>query len=137
MSNNLFREARENGLTSAKTEPRAAKAWYEDGRIFIEFKDGTRLDFPVSQLQGLRDGTPAQLAAVEITPTGSGLHWAELDADLSIPNLVMGLFGSATWMQELGRKGGLSTSDKKKAAAQINGKLGGRPKHHIHTEDCT
>jgi Protein of unknown function (DUF2442) len=134
MSNNLFREARENGLASAKTEPRAAKAWYEDGRIFIEFKDGTRLDFPVSQLQGLSSGTPAQLAAVEITPSGAGLHWEELDADLSVSNLVMGLFGSAVWMQELGRKGGSSTSDKKKAAAKTNGKLGGRPKHNIHKE---
>jgi hypothetical protein len=123
-----FHQARQAGAEAAAKEPRAVRAWYADSRIHIELADGTILGFLACELQGLADATPAQLAAVEITPTGSGLHWADLDADLGVAGLVVGLFGSATWMKALGSLGGKSTSPAKIAAAKLNGKLGGRPK---------
>ena len=59
---------------------------------------------------------------------GYGLHWEKLDADLSIPALIVGIFGSKAWMQELARRGGASTSPAKAAAARANGAKGGRPR---------
>ena len=44
-------------------------------------------------------------------PTGSALHWENLDADLGVPQLVSGLFGSKAWMTELGRHGGQSKDE--------------------------
>jgi len=55
------------------------------------------------------------------------LHWEHLDADLSVPRLVMGIFGSGAWMRELGRKGGSASSAAKRKAARANGRKGGRP----------
>jgi hypothetical protein len=76
----------------------------------------------------LEDATPRQLAEVEVTPSGYGLHWESLDVDLGVPELVAGLFGSKAWMSELGRQGGKSKSAAKAQASRDNGKSGGRPR---------
>jgi hypothetical protein len=52
--------------------------------------------------EGLDKATTAQLAAVEISPSGLGLHWPKLDADLYVPALLEGVFGSPRWMAKLG-----------------------------------
>ena len=122
--------ARAAGTPLAETEPRAVKAWYaaDSGRVFIELTNGVMMGFPYQLLQGLAKGTPEQLSNVEITPTGSALHWESLDADLGVPQLVSGLFGSKAWMTELGRHGGKSKSEAKAQASRDNGKRGGRPR---------
>jgi hypothetical protein len=42
--------------------------------------------------------------------------------------LLLGIFGSKVWINEVAAKGGHSTSEKKKAASRANGKKGGRPR---------
>jgi hypothetical protein len=42
-----------------------------------------------------------ELAYIEITPSGLGLHWPKLDADLYLPSLMEGIFGSPRWMDNL------------------------------------
>ena len=84
--------------------------------------------FPVDMAQGLVGASDTELSDVEVLGSGFGLHWEKLDADLSIPSLVVGLFGSQAWMRELARRGGASTSAKKAAAARANGGKGGRPR---------
>ena len=125
-----FDRARAAGKDAAETEPRAIKAWYaaDSERVFIELTNGVMMGFPYQLLQGLANGTPEQLAEVEIMPTGSALHWESLDADLGVAQLVSGLFGSKAWMTELGRQGGKSKSPSKAQASRDNGKRGGRPR---------
>ena len=125
-----FDRARAAGKALAETEPRAVKAWYaaDSERVFIELTNGVVMGFPYQLLQGLANGTPEQLAGVEIMPTGSALHWESLDADLGVAQLVSGLFGSKAWMTELGRHGGKSKSLSKAQASRDNGKRGGRPR---------
>ena len=57
--------------------------------------------------------------------TGTGLHWEALDADLSVPGLLAGLFGTRAFMA---RQAGRATSPAKAAAARANGARGGRPR---------
>jgi hypothetical protein len=69
------------------------------------------------------------LSHIEITPSGLGLHWPQLDADLFVPGLIEGVFGSKSWMaREMGAKGGRTRSKAKAEAARANGKRGGRPR---------
>jgi Protein of unknown function (DUF2442) len=122
-------KARKAGAELDAMEPRAVKAWYaaDTERIFIELNTEIVMGFPYRKLQGLGNATPQQLAAVEITPSGYGLHWESLDVDLGVPQLVIGLLGTKAWMSELGRQGGKSTSIAKSQASRDNGKRGGRP----------
>jgi Protein of unknown function (DUF2442) len=100
-------QARQAGEVLDETEPRAVKAWYEmtSARVFIEIKNGIVMGVPYQLLEGLELATPEQLAKVEVTPSGYGLHWEGLDVDLGVPQLVAGIFGTKTWMKELGRLG--------------------------------
>ena len=130
-----FDQARSAGKALAAMEPRAIRAWYADDseRVFMELTNGVIMGFPYQLLQGLENGTPEQLAEVEIMPTGSALHWESLDADLGVSQLVLGLFGSKAWMTELGRQGGKLKSVAKVQASRENGKRGGRPRKTIAT----
>ena len=84
------------------------------------------IGLPYNLLQGLESATPEQIAAVEVTPSGYGLHWESLD--LGVPELIAGVFGTKAWMTELGRLGGQVKSAAKEKAARENGKRGGRPR---------
>jgi hypothetical protein len=81
--------------------------------------------FPARLAQGLESATDDQLAAVEILGDGYGLHWEALDADISIPGLLAGIFGTRAHMARLA---GRATSSAKAAAARANGARGGRPR---------
>ena len=111
-------------------QPRAAKVRYDarKSRLVIEFTNGVILMLPPTLLQGLKSATAAQLAKVELTPLGTGLHWEELDADLSVAQLAAGIFGSKTWMSALARYAGSHTSPRKASSSRQNGKRGGRPR---------
>jgi Protein of unknown function (DUF2442) len=49
----------------------------------------------------LSGATLEDLAGVEVTPSGMGLHWEKLDADLSVPALLKGIYGNSSWMEQL------------------------------------
>lgn len=52
---------------------------------------GVEIKFPVENNPRLRLGTPEQLNNIEISPFG--LHWPDLDEDLSFEGLAKGNFG--------------------------------------------
>lgn len=73
--------------------------------MVIHLKYGAIFSFPAALAQGLSDASPDDLAEVEITPSGTGLHWEKLDADLSIPALLNGIYGNAAWMEQIQDEG--------------------------------
>jgi hypothetical protein len=97
-------------------------------RVVVSLNTGVEVTFPPKLAEGLADAAPADLALVEITPSGLGLHWPKLDADLFVPALLAGAFGSKRWMAaQLGAAGGSARSKAKTRASRTNGRLGGRP----------
>ena len=119
--------ALECGRTARLHEPRAAAARYDrrSERVIVELANGCTFAFPPKLVQGLEAATEEQLSQVEILGAGSGLHWEALDADLSIPGLLAGLFGTKAY---LAQQAGRTTSPAKAAAARANGAKGGRPR---------
>lgn len=115
----------------ALSEPRAAAARYEaaSGRVVVELTNGCTFAFPARALQGLDAARDEDLAQVEVLGSGYGLHWETLDADFTVPGLLMGLFGTRAWMaREQARHAGAARSPAKAAAARENGRKGGRPR---------
>lgn len=98
-------------------------------RIVVRLETGLDIAFLPQDAQGLETASPEQLRQIEITPSGLGLHFPALDADLYLPALLDGYFGSRSWAAaRLGEQGGRKRSDAKAAAARVNGRLGGRPR---------
>jgi len=122
----------------AKT-PTAVAARYDRriGRLVIDLSTGLSIAFKPHDAQGLEEAKPEKLAKIEISPSGFGIHFPDLDADLYLPGLLEGFLGSRRWMaSQLGKTGGRSTSAAKTAASRTNGKQGGRPKKKPHIPDA-
>ncbi|AHJ66353.1 DUF2442 domain-containing protein [Granulibacter bethesdensis] len=95
----------------------------------VTLSNGVEMAIPVDLIEGIADASDHDLAEIELTPAGQGLHWERLDADVLVEGLARGIFGSPTWMAAaLGRSGGSSRSAAKVTAARENGKKGGRPR---------
>ncbi|MGH9599841.1 MAG: DUF2442 domain-containing protein [Bryobacteraceae bacterium] len=113
--------------------PHAVSARYDRriGRVVLSLSTGLDVAFSPRDAEGLANATPAELNAIEISPSGFGIHFPKLDADIYLPALLEGLLGSRKWMaSRLGAQGGRSKSVAKTAAAKRNGRRGGRPRKH-------
>jgi hypothetical protein len=111
--------------------PTAVAAHYDRGRgrVVIQLSTGLEIMFPPRDAQGLEKAKPSELDPIEISPSGLGLHFPKLDADLYLPALLEGVLGSKSWMAaRLGGQGGKARSEAKIAAARSNGRKGGRPR---------
>jgi uncharacterized protein DUF2442 len=129
-----IRRAQQEMQARMAVGPRAVSARYDRrrARIVVGLDNGLELTFPPELAEGLHQATAADLARIEISPTGLGLHWPKLDADLYLPALITGVFGSPRWMaSQMGRKGGRARTTAKIAAARANGRRGGRPRKTV------
>jgi hypothetical protein len=109
--------------------PTAVSAIYDrrSDRVVVRLSSGLDVGFSPHDTQGLETAKPAQLDPIEISPSGLGLHFPKVDADLYLPALLEGVFGSRRWMaarlrQRQDRRG----TTAKSAAGRKNG--GGRPR---------
>jgi hypothetical protein len=123
--------ANKRGEQLQREFPHAVSAQYDraSGKVVVELSSKLTLSFSPQDAQGLENAKPAQLEEIELSPSGFGVHFPELDADLYIPGLLEGFMGSKKWMAaRLGQVGGQSRSRAKKAASRANGLKGGRPR---------
>ena len=124
-------DANARGQKVLANTPTAVAARYDRrvGRVVIALSTGLEIGFKPHDAQGLEAARPAQLAVIEISPSGLGLHFPQLDADLYLPALLQGFLGSRQWMaQAMGKVGGKAVTPQKADAARANGRLGGRPR---------
>lgn len=117
----------ERGRLLRLNEPRATSARYDRrrNRVVVDLTNQCSLAFPPRLVQGLEHASDEHLAHVELLGAGYGLHWEELDVDISVPGLVAGLFGTRSYMA---RHAGQTKSSAKAEAARKNGAKGGRPR---------
>lgn len=79
----------------------ARSACFEEGFIVIAMHSGARIRFLVAENPRLARGTPLQLSNIEISPFG--LHWPDLDEDLSFVGIARGDFGQLSNKKQVQR----------------------------------
>jgi len=75
--------------------PSAIAAWVGPATLWIDLDDGRTLGVPLVWFPRLLDATLDQRAAVRIGYGGEGLHWDDIDEDISVAGLIAGR-GDAT-----------------------------------------
>jgi len=78
----------------------AVKAHFDrlSRRLIIDFHSGVRLEVPAGLVETLDVGSTTQLSEIEISPSGLGLYFPQLDADVLVTGLLQGVMGSPAWM---------------------------------------
>jgi len=70
---------------------KASTASVQEGHIVIRMDSGSEIRFPASVNPRLGKASVAQLNNIEISPYG--IHWPELDEDLSFRGILEGDYG--------------------------------------------
>jgi len=129
-----FEVASQRARDLERSFPQVVAAHYDRkaGRVVMELSSKLIVSFSPHDVEGLEDAKASQMSEVEISPSGFGIHFPAVDADIYVPALLDGILGSKRWMaSRLGQIGGQSRSRAKKAASRTNGRLGGRPKKAV------
>ena len=71
-------------------DPRAKEVNVSSDELSVLLADGRRLSVPLAWFPRLLRATPAQRARFEILGDGQGIHWPDVDEDLSVAGLLRG-----------------------------------------------
>jgi hypothetical protein len=73
------------------SEPLTLRVEFDADTMWLELADGRRLGIPLAYFPRLLRATPEQRAKYIISGGGTGLHWDDLDEDISVAALLMGI----------------------------------------------
>src|SRR5712691_1947935 len=78
--------------SSVATETAAAKnVRVTDRELVVELRDGRVVSVPLAWYPRLAEGSPRERRRWELLGPGIGIHWPDLDEDISIEGLLQGL----------------------------------------------
>jgi hypothetical protein len=90
-------------------EATAQSVSVREDALLVDLADGRTITVPVAWFPRLAHGTPAERAHWRLVGGGEGIHWPELDEDISVESLLAGRRSGETqeslrrWLQR--RKG--------------------------------
>ena len=69
----------------------AVRVWSDDNNLWLLLVDGRQLSIPIVCFQRLKNATSEQILNYNLSGGGLGVHWDELDENLYVPNLLLGI----------------------------------------------
>ncbi|MCY3669429.1 MAG: DUF2442 domain-containing protein [Gemmatimonadetes bacterium] len=79
-------------MSTLTFEARASKIWFDNDNMWLTLSDGRQLSIPLAYFPRLHKATEQQREKYELSGGGTGLHWDEIDEDISVPNLLIGIY---------------------------------------------
>ena len=76
--------------STTSPDPRAQRVQFAQEELIVDLVDGRRVSVPLTWFPRLLHATPAQRNKWELLGDGEGIHWIEIDEDLSIVGLLRG-----------------------------------------------
>ena len=77
-------------LVTKTIEPLASEIWFDDNFMHIRLLDGREVSVPLEWFPKLRDATEEQRKKWRLIGRGVGIHWEELDEDISVEGILKG-----------------------------------------------
>jgi hypothetical protein len=68
----------------------AQKVQVTDEALIVDLSDGRTLSVPIAWFPRLLHGTPEERHHWRLIADGEGIHWPDLDEDISVENLILG-----------------------------------------------
>lgn len=75
--------------TSAPEQPRATSVEIGDDELIAYLEDGRAVHVPLEWFPRLRDATTSQRGDWRLIGHGIGIHWPQLDEDISVRGLLL------------------------------------------------
>jgi hypothetical protein len=76
--------------TAVTSEPLAADVSVTEDEIVAHLTDGRTISVPLAWSWRLSEATPEQRARFRIIGSGEGIHWPDVDEDISIRGMLDG-----------------------------------------------
>ncbi len=77
-------------ISAVKADERVMDVRVDDERLSVDLMDGRTISVPLAWYPRLHDATPEQRRRWELAGGGFGIHWPEIDEDLSTEGLLRG-----------------------------------------------
>jgi hypothetical protein len=84
-----------SALAATAANERFADVRFDDDRLIVNLFDGRTIAVPVAWYPRLERATPDQRRHWRIAGAGYGIHWPDVDEDLSIEGLLRGAAAAA------------------------------------------
>ena len=84
---------------ATETDVRAMQVTIEDSRLVVDLMDGRTIAVPLAWYPRLANATPQQRNHWELAGGGYGIHWPEIDEDLSTEGLLRGAKAPEPWIE--------------------------------------
>ncbi len=78
-------------MSIVATEPRIVGLEITKDAIIAQLADGRAVSVPLAWSWRLMNATPAQRKRFEIIGNGEGIHWPEIDEDISLHGMLHGV----------------------------------------------
>lgn len=66
----------------------ASDVRFDSANMYVHLTDGRKISVALERFAHLRDATPEQREQWEFIGPGIGIHWEEIDEDISVENLL-------------------------------------------------
>jgi len=76
--------------TAAKPEPLATNVEVTEEEIIAQLKDGRTITVPLAWSWRLSEATPEQRNTFRTIGSGEGVHWPDIDEDISVRSMLEG-----------------------------------------------
>lgn len=77
-------------ILTLDSEPLATSVSFSEEAFRVSLDDGRELLIPLTWFPRLLHGTPEQRQHWELIGLGQGIHWPDLDEDISVAGLLAG-----------------------------------------------
>lgn len=77
-------------MTTLTIEASATKVWFDQYNMWVNLSDGRQLSVPLEFFPRLLNASSSQREKYVLSGHGTGIHWEEIDEDISVQGLLLG-----------------------------------------------